>query len=241
MEYLDGETLSHRLQKGSLRMEQALKIGTEIADALQKAHDSGIIHRDLKPGNIMLTKTGAKLMDFGLAKPSQVVTEVACSATIATVSKALTTEGTIVGTLQYMSPEQLEGKEADARSDVFALGAVLYEMFTGRQAFTGKSRASVIAAILTSEPANFTTAASQPDGTRPCDQTRAGKGSRRALADSSRFSKRVALDSRVRLPTRKCRGFCAAATVARISSVGHSGTRARGGDTDVAADAVYPP
>jgi len=152
MEYLDGETLSHRLQKGSLRMEQALKIGTEIADALQKAHDSGIIHRDLKPGNIMLTKTGAKLMDFGLAKPSQVVTEVACSATIATVSKALTTEGTIVGTLQYMSPEQLEGKEADVRSDIFALGAVLYEMFTGQQAFTGKSRASVIAAILTSEP-----------------------------------------------------------------------------------------
>jgi len=150
MEYLDGETLSHRLQKGSLPVEQALKIGTEIAQALQIAHSNGIIHRDLKPSNIMLTKAGAKLMDFGLAKPAQV--EVASSATMPTVSKALTAEDTIVGTLQYMSPEQLEGKEADARSDVFALGAVLYEMFTGRQAFTGKSRASVIAAILTSEP-----------------------------------------------------------------------------------------
>jgi len=152
MEYVDGETLSHRLQKGSLPMEQALKIGTEIADALERAHSRGIIHRDLKPGNIMLTKTGAKLMDFGLAKPAQVVMELASSETISTVSKALTEEGTIVGTLQYMSPEQLEGKEADARSDIFALGAALYEMFTGRQAFAGKSRASVIAAILSHEP-----------------------------------------------------------------------------------------
>jgi WD40 repeat protein len=150
MEYLDGETLSHRLRKGSLPLEQALKIGTEIGMALEIAHSNGIIHRDLKPSNIMLTKTGVKLMDFGLAKPAQV--EGASSATMPTVSKALTAEGAIVGTLQYMSPEQLEGKEADARSDVFALGAVLYEMFTGRQAFTGKSRASVIAAILTSEP-----------------------------------------------------------------------------------------
>ena len=151
MEYLEGETLSHRLQKGSLPTEQALNIGTEIAQALQKAHSNGIIHRDLKPSNIMLTKTGAKLMDFGLAKPAQVVMGGASSVTL-TVSKPLTAEGTIVGTLQYMSPEQLEGKEADARSDVFALGAVIYEMFTGRQAFRGESRASVIAAILTSEP-----------------------------------------------------------------------------------------
>jgi serine/threonine protein kinase len=152
MEYIEGETLSHRLQKGALPFEQALKVGTEIADALEKAHRRGIVHRDLKPGNIMLTKTGAKLMDFGLAKPAPVVMEIASSATIPTASMALTAEGTIVGTLQYMSPEQLEGKEADARSDIFALGAVLYEMFTGRQAFTGSSRASVIAAILTSEP-----------------------------------------------------------------------------------------
>jgi serine/threonine-protein kinase len=152
MEYLEGETLSHRLQKGAMPMEQALKIGTEIADALEKAHNRGIIHRDLKPGNIMLTKSGAKLMDFGLAKPAPLVMEVASSATISTVSKALTAEGTIVGTLQYMSPEQLEGKEADARSDIFSLGTVLYEMLTGRQAFSGKSRASIIAAILSSEP-----------------------------------------------------------------------------------------
>jgi eukaryotic-like serine/threonine-protein kinase len=106
----------------------------------------------LIPANIMLTKSGAKLMDFGLAKPALMVMEVGSSATMPTVSKALTEEGTIVGTLQYMSPEQLEGKEADARSDIFALGAVLYEMFTGWQAFTGRSRASVIAAILTAEP-----------------------------------------------------------------------------------------
>jgi len=152
MEYLDGETLAHRLHRGPLALEQALKIGTEIVDALEKAHNRDIIHRDLKPGNIMLTKTGAKLMDFGLAKPAPAVMEVASSATMPTVSSALTAEGTIVGTLQYMSPEQLEGKEADARSDIFALGALLYEMFTGRQAFAGKSRASVIAAILSNEP-----------------------------------------------------------------------------------------
>jgi len=152
MEYLDGETLSHRLQKGALPLEQVLKIGAEIAEALERAHNSGIIHRDLKPSNIMLTKSGAKLTDFGLAKPAQGIMEDASGATLATVSKVLTAEGTIVGTLQYMSPEQLEGKEADARSDIFALGAVLYEMLTGSQAFTGKSRASVIAAILSSEP-----------------------------------------------------------------------------------------
>src|SRR5262249_34042834 len=151
MEYLEGETLSHRLQKSRLPFDQALKIGIEVADALVKAQRHGIVHRDLKPGNIMLTKAGAKLMDFGLAKPTP-KRAVASGPATATISESLTAKGTIIGTLQYMAPEQLQGTEADARSDIFALGAVLYEMLTGRQAFAGKNPASIIAAILTMDP-----------------------------------------------------------------------------------------
>src|SRR5436190_21209670 len=154
MEYLEGQTLAERLQKGTLPIEQVLKIGIEIADGLDKAHRQGIIHRDLKPGNIMLTKSGAKLMDFGLAKASAVAPVSGLSVTLATpeASHPLTAAGTIVGTFQYMAPEQVEGKEADARSDIFALGAVLYEMASGKRAFSGKSHASIVAAILASEP-----------------------------------------------------------------------------------------
>ena len=151
MEFLEGETLADRLEKSALPLNQLLKIAMELSDALEKAHRPGIVHRDLKPGNVMLTKAGAKLMDFGLAKPAAPsVTAAADEA--ATVSKPLTEEGKIVGTLQYMAPEQLEGKEVDARSDIFSFGAVLYEMATGRRAFEGKTRASVIAAILQKEP-----------------------------------------------------------------------------------------
>src|SRR5205823_9919244 len=134
--------------------DQVLKYGAEIAEGLEKAHRSGIIHRDLKPGNIMLTKSGAKLMDFGLAKASAAPPISGLTVSLATpeASHPLTAAGTIVGTFQYMSPEQVEGKEADARSDIFALGAVLYEMASGRCAFTGKSQASIVAAILASEP-----------------------------------------------------------------------------------------
>src|SRR6185436_1892308 len=121
----------------------------EMADALDKAHRRGIVHRDLKPANIMLTKSGAKLLDFGLAKESRLGGDVQ---TDATVAKALTSEGTIIGTFQYMAPEQIEGADADARSDIFALGAVLYEMATGRRAFEGKSRASLIASIVGTQP-----------------------------------------------------------------------------------------
>jgi Tol biopolymer transport system component len=159
MELLEGETLADRLGKsGALPVEQALKIGIEIAGALDAAHKSGIVHRDLKPGNIMLTKSGVKLLDFGLAKlqvaPAQDVVSAATSLpTALQESQPLTTRGTILGTFQYMSPEQLEGREADARSDLFAFGCVLYEMLTGRKAFAGKSQASLIGSIMNSEPA----------------------------------------------------------------------------------------
>ena len=149
MEFLEGETLAARLARGPLSTENALKTGIEIAAALASAHRKGIVHRDLKPSNVMLTRTGARLLDFGLAKP---VSAFGKAGSGETVSAPLTTEGTLLGTYQYMSPEQVEGKEADARSDVFALGAVLHEMVTGRRAFDGESPASVIAAILEREP-----------------------------------------------------------------------------------------
>ena len=161
LEYLEGETLADRLGKGALPIEQVLRYGMEIAQALEAAHEHGIVHRDLKPANIMLTKSGVKLMDFGLAKegaggetsPMRAVTATEELSVMATKSRPLTAEGTIIGTYQYMAPEQLEGKAATARSDIFALGAVLYEMASGRRAFSGKTQASLIAAVLTSEPA----------------------------------------------------------------------------------------
>src|SRR5262252_1826409 len=137
MECVEGETLAKRLEKGPLALEQVLKYGAQIADALDKAHRSGVVHRDLKPGNIMLTSSGAKLLDFGLAKPAAPVLTGA-TLTAATPLSPMTEEGTIVGTFQYMSPEQVEGKEVDGRSDIFSLGAVLYEMLTGKHAFEGK-------------------------------------------------------------------------------------------------------
>ena len=156
MELVEGETLEQRLAKGSLPPEQAVRIATQIAEALAAAHKHGIVHRDLKPSNVMLTKTGAKLMDFGLAKESAIA-PMATVLTEMTAEKAkLTAEGTIVGTFQYMSPEQLEGREVDARADIFSFGALLYEMLTGKPAFSGKSQASLIAAILTADPPAIT-------------------------------------------------------------------------------------
>ena len=155
MECVEGETLAKRLERGPLPLEQVLKYGAQIADALDKAHRSGIVHRDLKPGNIVLAATGAKLLDFGLAKP---VSPLASGMTLTadTPRVAMTEEGTIVGTFQYMSPEQVEGKELDGRSDIFSLGAVLYEMVTGQRAFEGKSQLSVASAILEKEPSPIT-------------------------------------------------------------------------------------
>ncbi|MFZ0737214.1 MAG: protein kinase [Candidatus Acidiferrales bacterium] len=153
MECLEGETLAERLVRGPLPLEEVLRYGAQVADALDKAHQQGVTHRDLKPGNIMLTKTGAKVLDFGLAKQAQTTAGGASALTAMTAGKPLTVEGTIVGTYQYMAPEQIEGAEADARSDIFGLGCVLYEMTTGARAFAGKTQASVIASILASEPA----------------------------------------------------------------------------------------
>jgi eukaryotic-like serine/threonine-protein kinase len=148
MELLEGETLAERLVRGPLPMADVLRYGVEIAQALHRAHRAGVIHRDLKPANIMLTRGGAKLLDFGLAKAA----EIGLSADDATQQRQLTQEGTILGTFQYMAPEQLEAIEADARTDIFALGAVLYEMATGKRAFEGKTKTSLIAAIVAAEP-----------------------------------------------------------------------------------------
>ena len=157
MEYLEGETLADRLGKGPLPAEQLLRYGIEIVDALDKAHRQGIVHRDLKPGNVMLTKSGVKLLDFGLAKfqaggRDAVASGVSRLATEMQASQPLTERGTVLGTFQYMAPEQLEGKDADSRSDIFAFGAVLYEMATGKKAFSGTSQASLIGSILRDDP-----------------------------------------------------------------------------------------
>ncbi len=148
MELLDGETLADRIGRGSIPMRDVLRYGREVAAALDRAHRAGVVHRDLKPGNVMITKSGAKLLDFGLAKGGAI--EITPDG--ATQHKSLTQEGTILGTFQYMAPEQLEGVEADARTDIFALGALLYEMATSRRAFDGKTKTSLIAAIVSSEP-----------------------------------------------------------------------------------------
>ena len=165
MEYLEGEMLQQRLLRGALTLKHVLEYGIQIAEALDRAHQAGIAHRDLKPGNIMLTKSGIKLLDFGLAKPvAALVTAVGGTGsltpstptlTLASMTSqpdALTREGLIVGTFQYLAPEVLQGKDADARSDIFALGAVLHEMICGKPAFTGKSQLGVLTAILEKEP-----------------------------------------------------------------------------------------
>jgi Tol biopolymer transport system component len=157
MEFLEGETLAQRLQKGALPLDQVLQYAIEISDALDKAHRKGVTHRDLKPGNIMLTKSGTKLLDFGLAKMKQEIAPANVQLSqLPTASDPLTAHGSIVGTLQYMAPEQVEAKEVDARTDIFSFGAAVYEMATGRRAFEGKTSASVMAKILEVDPPSMT-------------------------------------------------------------------------------------
>jgi len=160
MEYLDGESLAARLARadgGALPLNDTLKIATEIASALETAHRAGIVHRDLKPANIFLTRSGAKLLDFGLAKTGVPVVAGASGTMLATTPPNLTAQGTILGTIQYMAPEQIEGQDADARTDIFAFGVCLYEMTTGRKAFAGKTHASLIGSILKDEPPRVST------------------------------------------------------------------------------------
>jgi len=171
MEFLDGESLSQRLRRGPLAVPELLKIAIEIADALNRAHRAGIVHRDLKPGNVMLTRTGAKLLDFGLAKPASMgAAAVAGAASQSGLNPAVTQSavpvspasplsnaGAVIGTVQYMSPEQIQGLEADARSDIFAFGAMLFEMATGDTAFKGKTQASLVGQILAVDPPAVTT------------------------------------------------------------------------------------
>jgi Tol biopolymer transport system component len=156
LEYLDGISLADRLGTGPLPIADVLRYATEIADALDKAHRTGITHRDLKPANVMLTKAGTKLLDFGLAKIGAAASIPGVSM-MPTTPANLTAQGTILGTFQYMAPEQLEGADADARTDIFAFGALVYEMATGRKAFEGKNKTSLIAAIVAGEPAPIST------------------------------------------------------------------------------------
>jgi eukaryotic-like serine/threonine-protein kinase len=157
MQYLEGETLANRLQKGGLSLDQALRYGVEIADALHKAHRAGIVHRDLKPGNVFLTSAGTKLLDFGLARMGAPVDATPAQSIPSTTAADLTAEGTFLGTFQYTAPEQLEGHDVDARADIFACGAVLYEMVTGAKAFQGETHASLIGAIMQRDPPSIAT------------------------------------------------------------------------------------
>jgi len=160
MELLDGPTLADRIAKGPIPLDEALPIAIQIADALATAHRAGIVHRDLKPGNVMLTRTGAKLLDFGLAKAAAVIGATPGVTAMPTTPAAMTMQGAIIGTFQYMAPEQIEGHEADARTDIFAFGCVLYEMLTGATAFAAKTQASLIGAIMHAHPAPTGTLAS---------------------------------------------------------------------------------
>jgi serine/threonine protein kinase/Tol biopolymer transport system component len=226
MECVEGETLAKRLEKGSLPLDQVVKFGAQIADALGTAHRSGVVHRDLKPGNIMLTATGAKLLDFGLAKPA-VLLATAVTLSAATQNSPVTEQGTIVGTFQYMSPEQVEGKEVDARSDIFSLGAVLYEMLTGRRAFEGKSQLSVASAILEKEPALISTVKPMTPPTLervvkiclakdPEDRWQTGREVKRELHWVAEASQQVPAKA---WPVKNARGMLAAVAVLAVVAV----------------------
>ena len=195
LELLDGETLAERLESGPLPLDRALAVAGGIAAALDAAHRKGVVHRDLKPSNVMLTATGVKLLDFGLAKLRDIEYEDALEGS--TTSLELTEQGTILGTIPYMSPEQVEGLDADARTDIFALGVILYEMVAGRAPFEGGSRASLMAAILTHRSRAVVVVADHCARTcRPCREQVPGEGSGRALAERGRPGGGLALEQR---------------------------------------------
>ncbi len=216
MELVEGDTLAARLTRGALPTPELLRIGAQIADALDRAHRAGVVHRDLKPGNIMLTRSGAKLMDFGLARATAGGGPVSASGvTMAALTQTapgaspLTAEGTLVGTFQYMAPEQLEGGDADARSDIWALGCVLYEMATGRRAFDGRSQASLIAAILEREPAPVADSTASATSTASGVVGSAPHGLDRLIRCSCSGSPRpLACRASARRPPRRCRCPC---------------------------------
>ena len=233
MEYLEGETLAARLLRGPLPVEQVLQYSIEIADALDKAHRKGAIHRDIKPGNIMLTKSGAKLLDFGLAKLKQEVGPVAPASQLRTLTQNPTVEGTILGTLQYMSPEQLEGKqdEIDARTDIFSFGAVVYEMATGKKAFEGKSSASLIGAILkdTPPPISSLQPMTPPALDRVVRKCLAKEPDKRWQTASDRL-RRTEVDRRRRLAGWNSGAGCGEAPVEAVDRLGFGGRgHSRGG------------
>ncbi|HEX3232095.1 MAG TPA: serine/threonine-protein kinase, partial [Pyrinomonadaceae bacterium] len=158
VEFIEGVPLSDRLENGALATEQLFRYAIQIADALENAHRAGIVHRDLKPGNIMITRSGAKLLDFGLAKMQSGEPKIVSSLTsLPTERHPITGQGAILGTFQYMAPEQLEGRDVDTRTDIFSFGAVVYEMATGKKAFCGTSQASLITAIMSSDPVSIST------------------------------------------------------------------------------------
>ena len=199
MEFMEGETLADRIAKGALPLDQAIKFATQIADALDRAHRAGVTHRDVKPQNIMLTRDGAKVLDFGLAKSIPKV-----GPTDETLTAVLTTEGTVMGTPQYMAPEQFEGKEADARSDIWAFGAVLYEMVTGQKAFQGKSYSSLLGAILSADPPPMSVKPFTPAWLESLVRRCLGEGPRGTLAEHARRSDRASARRRRNLlPSRR--------------------------------------
>jgi Protein kinase domain len=175
MELIEGEALAQRIQKGPIPLDQSLKLATQFADALDRAHRAGVTHRDVKPQNIMLTRDGVKILDFGLAK-----SQARPGPTEDTLTRVLTTEGTVMGTPQYMAPEQFGGKEADARSDIWAFGAVLYEMVTGRKAFHGSNYQSLVGATLATDPPGR--AAIHPGMARTARTAMPAQGPRRPLS-----------------------------------------------------------
>ena len=209
MEMIEGESLAERIDRGPLSLDEVLRWGAQIASALDAAHRRGIVHRDLKPGNVMITKAGAKLLDFGLAKTggSGAISGMSSLDTIEAKERPLTEQGTIMGTFQYMSPEQLEGLPADARTDIFALGALLYEMATGKKAFEGKNRTSLIAAIVSKQPPAISSVqGDEPAGARPRGAQVPREGSRRPLAERARRQGAARVDRGGRLEGGRARG-----------------------------------